>query len=412
MAVEALIRAGPALTAACDDVSEATGADAVDGVQPGYVGRPGSTAETASLLRAAAEHGLAVVARGAGTKLTWGTPPERVDLVLDLTRMDAVVDHAAGDLVAVAQAGCPIATLQESLASAGQRLAIDETRPGTTLGGGIATNSSGPRRMLNGTFRDLMIGTTVVRADGVIAKSGGRVVKNVAGYDLGKLMTGSFGTLGVVTEAVFRLHPLPAASNVLLAGARDAATLAEMVRAMVHSDVVPTAVEVDWSPAGGGIGVLLEGSAEGVAARTATAGDLLGRAGAAETHVADLPPPSWGRYPEGVLLKVTCALSAVQTVLTEASRLGVTVCGSAGAGVLYGGLPAQRPPDDVRAAVTALRAVCVGTGGSLVVLDAPAAIKSTVDIWGPVSALELMRSVKQQFDPQRRLSPGRFVGGI
>jgi len=405
MSVETV--AGPALASACDDVREAVDGDSVDGVPPGHVARPASTDETAGLLRTAAELDLAVVARGAGTKLTWGTPPERVDLVLDLSRMDAVLDHAAGDLVAVAQAGCPIDRLQETLAAAGQRLAIDGTLPGTTLGGGIATNSSGPRRMLNGTFRDLMIGTTVVRADGVIAKSGGRVVKNVAGYDLGKLMTGSFGTLGVVTEAVFRLHPLPTASQVLAVDVRDATTAAALVAAVVHSDVVPTAVEVDW-PAGV-VAVLLEGTEQGVESRTAATRTLLTGAGASTVDIAEQLPPWWGHHPEGVLLKLTCSLSAVGGLLQEAARQGVAVRGSAGAGVLYGGLPADA---EVAAAVTVLRAYCLAAGGSLVVLAAPADVRSTVDVWGPVPALELMRAVKGQFDPHRRLSPGRFVGGI
>ena len=408
MAVGAVLDAGSALTAACDDVREATVADAVDGVQPTYVARPGSTRETAEVLRASTENGLVVVARGAGTKLGWGSPPARVDLLVDLSRLDAVLDHAAGDLVAVAQAGCPIARLQNTLASAGQRLGIDETLPGTTLGGGIATNSSGPRRMLNGTFRDLMIGTTVVRADGVTAKSGGRVVKNVAGYDLGKLMIGSFGTLAVVTEAVFRLHPLPAASHVLCARGATVEAVAAMVRAAVHSAVVPTAIEVNWP--GGEVGLLLEGTVDGVAARTATARDLLAGAGAPDVRVSDQLPRWWGSYPaEAVLLKLSFALSAVEGLLREAARLGVALRGSAGAGVLYGGVPVDA---DIVGAVSALRSVCTRAGGSLVVLDAPAAVKSTVDTWGPVPALELMRAVKRQFDPQERLAPGRFVGGI
>lgn len=403
--------AGAALAGRCDDVREATADDAVDGVVPAYVVRPSSTEETAQAMGAAAALDLAVVARGAGTKLTWGSPPRRLDAVLDLSRLNAVVDHTAGDLVAVAQAGCPIRILQEALAPAGQRLAIDEARPGATLGGAIATNSSGPRRMLNGTFRDLMIGTTVVRADGAVAKSGGRVVKNVAGYDLGKLMTGSFGTLAVVTEAVFRLHPLPAASCFLTAPARDAERVARLVSAVVHSDLVPTAVEVEWTAGRGSVALLLEGSEDGVRTRAALARDLLVRAGAADVEAAPEPPDWWGRHPwaaGGLALKLTCALSGLRRLLSGARAHGVDVRGSAGSGVLYG----TGPVGQVSALVPALRKLCLGLGGSLVVLDAPPRVKAELDLWGPVPALGLMLAVKDQFDPRHRLAPGRFVGGI
>ena len=166
------------------------------------------------MLRVADGNDLAVVARGAGTTLGWGTPPERLDVVLDMTAVTGVVDHAAGDLVVVVQAGTPMAELQSVVAEAGQQLALDSPYPEATVGGTLAMSTSGPRRLLYGTARDLLIGMTFVRADGVVAKAGGRVVKNVAGYDFGKLLTGSYGTLGVITEAVFRLHPLPAARRV------------------------------------------------------------------------------------------------------------------------------------------------------------------------------------------------------
>src|SRR6185295_3143656 len=145
-------------------------------------------------------------APGARHQAHLGLPPTSADVLVDLSAMDQVLDHAAGDLIVEAQAGTRLADLQDVVGQAGQRLVGDATVPGASIGGSPSTHASGPQRMLAGTARDLLIGITVVRADGVVAKAGGRVVKNVAGYDLGKLMIGSFGTLAVVTEALFRLH--------------------------------------------------------------------------------------------------------------------------------------------------------------------------------------------------------------
>ncbi|MBA3524647.1 MAG: FAD-binding oxidoreductase [Geodermatophilaceae bacterium] len=395
-----------------DDVAPAGPGDHVGGVPAAVVVRPVSTEQTAQLLRVAAQLELTVVARGAGTRLGWGAPPRRVDLLVDLTRMSAVLDHAAGDLVVVAQAGCPVATLNEAVASAGQRLALDDAAPGSTLGGSVATNSSGPRRMRDGTLRDLMIGTTVVRADGVVAHSGGRVVKNVAGYDLGKLMTGSFGTLAVITEAVFRLHPLPAAARTVSVPV-SMQTLPAVLAALVHSDVAATAIEVDAAGGGLTVAVLIEGTDSGVRSRAGEARDLI-RAAGAEPSGDDEPPPWWGRQPwrDGdVALKLTCALSGVPGLIAEAQRRDCDVRGSAGTGVLYGRLVGTSA-DRVAETVRGLRESCLRRGGSLVVLDGPAALTAGLDRWGPVSALALMRAVKDQFDPEHRLAPGRFVGGI
>jgi glycolate oxidase FAD binding subunit len=175
----------------------------------GAVARPTSTAEVAEVMRDAAAQRLTVVVRGRGTKWSWGMPPVSADLVVDLSAMDRVLDHQAGDLIVEAEAGTRLADLQRTVGEEGQRLLLDEMVPGASVGGTLATNASGPRRLLGGTARDLLIGVTAVRADGVVAHAGGRVVKNVAGYDLGKLLVGSFGTLAVITEAVFRLHPVP-----------------------------------------------------------------------------------------------------------------------------------------------------------------------------------------------------------
>jgi glycolate oxidase FAD binding subunit len=409
-----------ALASACGDVSEATDADHVDGVRPGLVARPSSTPEVAEVMRAAAAHGLAVVARGRGTKLSWGRPPARADLVVDLSAMDRVLDHAAGDLIAETQAGTPLHRLQSTLREAGQRLAVDETVPGATVGGALATAASGPSRLAHGTMRDLLIGVTVVRADGVVAKAGGRVVKNVAGYDLGKLMIGSFGTLAVVTEAVFRLHPVPAQRRFVTVRVEDAAEAFRLSQAVVHSQVVPGALEVDLPTTGpGSLTVLLAGIPEGVLGRTRATVGLLGDGAV----VREETPDGWGEYPwsptaggdhRATAVKLTFALSGLADVLRAAGAapVPVHVRGSSGAGVVYAAIPAGTEPETIAATVGHLRATCVRHGGSTVVLDAPAAVKGAMDTWGPVSALALMRRVKDQFDPDHRLAPGRFVGGI
>src|SRR5437763_4649548 len=235
-----------ALAAACPSLTDGTAADAVAGVVPSFVASPSSTAEVSALLREAAAAGLAVVPRGAGTGLAWGAPPARCDLVVDLRSMDQVVEHEAGDLVARVQAGATIGQLAVAFGSAGQQLALDVPAE-ATVGGVVATGTAGPRRFRYGAPRDLLIGITVVRADGVVAHAGGKVVKNVAGYDLGKLFAGSQGTLGVITEAAFLLHPLPAAVAWVTAefGPAERAGAVTAAAAAAGSLPVPSAVALD-----------------------------------------------------------------------------------------------------------------------------------------------------------------------
>ncbi|WP_299952845.1 FAD-binding oxidoreductase [uncultured Modestobacter sp.] len=420
MTTVSLDAARTALSDACGEVTDATPADAVDGVPAALVARPGSTEETAAVLRAAAAQGLTVVPRGRGTKLTWGRPPESADVVLDLSRMNRVLDHAAGDLIVDTEAGALLSDVQQTVGSAGQRLALDEPVAGGTVGGMLATNASGPGRVAVGTARDLLIGVTVVRADGVIAKAGGRVVKNVAGYDLGKLVIGSFGTLVVVTRAVFRLHPVPAARRFVSVPFGTAEDASRLVQSVVHAQVVPAAVEVEWRVDGAGtVVVLLEGTAAGVEARAGTTRRLLG----AGAEAAETAPPGWGVLPwtdepGATGLKLTCALSGVAPVLAAVQRaaadagVALTVRGSGAAGVLYAALGGDASTEAVADVVARTRAVCTEHGGALVVLDGPPAVKAALDTWGPVPAIDLMRRVKEQFDPERRLAPGRFVGGI
>jgi glycolate oxidase FAD binding subunit len=401
------------------DLVDAGPDDAVDGVVPSSVASPTSTAEVAAVLRAAAEQDLAVVVRGAGTKLTWGAPPRRLDLVLDLFGMDRVIEHSAGDLIVHVEAGLQLAALQKVLAPSGQRLAIDPVTLGDnpgTVGGLVATNASGPLRLASGGARDLLIGVTFVRADGVVAKAGGKVVKNVAGYDIGKLLTGSFGTLGVITEVVFRLHPVLPAQRWITVPAADAATVGEVVQAVIHSQVVPSAVEVDRHPDGTAeVAVLIEGIVEGVDGRAGTLLDLLGSG-----TRGDAPPRWWGTAPWSagdVVLRLTTEIAGLPALLDglDAAGAGLSrraaVRGSAGVGLLHAALPGDDPAA-VSAAVDELRRRAHAWGGDVVVLDAPGPVKRAVDVWGPVRGLDLMRRVKDQFDPTSRLAPGRFVSGI
>ncbi|MCO5992429.1 FAD-binding oxidoreductase [Actinoallomurus rhizosphaericola] len=382
-----------ALAKACE-VRPGEDGDAVQGVTPSYVAEPGTVAEAAELMRAAAEHGLTVVPRGAGTKMHWGAPPDGCDLLVDTRRLHRIVEHAAGDLVVKTEAGLALDDLREALAGSRQQLALDPLPPGGTVGGVLATGTAGPRRLLYGSARDLLIGVTVVRADGVVAHAGGKVVKNVAGYDLGKLFTGSYGTLGLIVEAAFRLHPLPRAIAYVSATAADAGQALAMVQALLRSALVPAAIEVD-GPGPITVAALFEGVPDGVPPRAEAACALIGgRAG-------EEPPVWWGRLPEGEVLAEVRALPTALADLFGELGGAARIRGSAGRGVWHAALPADGA-DDV---LERLR-----RHGSAVVLAAPAGVR--LGRWGPVPALPLMRRVKDQFDPEHRLAPGRFVGGI
>ncbi len=412
-----------ALDSVCADVQVASREDFIDGTPVQIVARPDSTHELSNVMKAAAAHSLVVVGRGRGTKMTWGRPPATANVVIDLSRLDRVLDHAEGDLVVVAQAGTLLSDVNNAVACSGQRLAIDETVPGSSIGGTIATATSGPRRLSFGSVRDLLIGVTIVRADGVVAKAGGRVVKNVAGYDLCKLMTGSFGTMAMITEAIFRLHPLPAAQSYVTATVDGAEEAHRILQAVMNAQVVAGALEVDWPTEGArNLTVMLEGSTDGVKQRAATTVALID-AFAEETTTTQSPPHEFGAYPwpldasgddRATALKMTSTLSGVPRILETArkSRVPVQVKGSAGVGVLYGAIAPMADATEIAETVRSLRAACEQNGGSLVVLDAANRVKAQLDTWGTVPAIDLMRAVKHQFDPAGRLAPGRFVGGI
>ena len=405
-----------------EHLRDATERDAVCGVPPRWVAEADGTEQAAAAVRAAAEHGLTVVPRGAGTKTTWANPPSSADLVLDVSRANAVLEHAAGDLVVRAQAGTPISEVQRVVRAAGQQLAIDQPLPGATVGGVIATNTSGPGRHSFGGVRDLLIGITVVRADGTPTASGGKVVKNVAGYDLGKIYTGSFGTLGVITEAIFRLHPVAEDHRWLSLTASDTTTAAETVTAIRASQAMPTAIELDRTNPDGPITVCaqLEGRASVTETRARELADRVAQQTGATAETAATAPDWWGQHPfdpvRGIGLRLGTAPARLPALLegvqraAEHSGIPLALRGAAGWGVLHAAAPADTDPAALAELLTELRSsaeyavlVC-GPPPAHEVADPSAALDR--------GALTLMRRVKDQFDPEHRLAPGRFVGGI
>ncbi len=400
---------------------------AVDGIEPSWVVLPAAASETAQVLCLCAEHGLAVVPAGAGCRLGRGLPPERLDVVLSTSRMDRIIAHAAADLTITVEAGATLAAVNEALRSSGQWLPFDPPRPAeTTIGGLIAAQASGPSRQAFGTVRDRLLGLAAVLADGTPVKSGGRVVKNVAGYDLHKLLVGSLGTLAVIVEATFKLQPLPEATRIVCFGSDTPESLCGLAIALADSVLSPERLEIiagsDRQPR---LVAGFAGTREEVDDAVARAGSIAeGRAVEESSAPIDeaalaaaLEEVEWGREPS-VVLRAGLPRSSLgrflASALSESGRAAgaVVVHAHAGVGVARLRLEA-REREPVREVMSRLRSDARASGGYLVVESAPAAWKRDVDVWGPPPAgFDLMRGVKAAFDPLRLLSPGRFVGGL
>ncbi len=399
-------------------------ADAVDGVAPERVVEPGNAQELAQVLRCANGLGVAVVPRGGGTKLSWGNPPRRADLVLSTARLNRVLEHAWADMTATVEAGCSVAQFQKTLAEHGQRLALDPLWPErATIGGILATNDSGSLRVRFGALRDLIIGITLALPDGTLAKSGGKVVKNVAGYDLPKLATGSLGTLGVISEAVFRLYPLPRQTRSVSLAADSVETLNKLVLAIQDSRLVFTGLQLRaQSDATPQLDVRFEGTTAGIDSQES---QLISLASIAKQ--VESPADVWSareglwRGAEATLIARFSVLpsqlsAACQLFAPTAAALGITwrvVAQANGLGFVRLDALAEKSENAFPHAVSRVRGELEQLGGSLVVLHCPASTKPQLDVWGsPGDALPLMRRLKEELDPAGILNPGRFVGGI
>jgi glycolate oxidase FAD binding subunit len=407
----------------------------VDASLPTAVVYPQTEAELAAVVACAHRHQWRVLPCGHGSKLSWGGLVKPVDLVISTQRLNRILDHAVGDMTLTAEAGLQLSELQPVLAEHNQFLAVDPAYPHqATLGGIVSTAAAGALRQRYGGIRDMLIGISFVRYDGQLAKAGGRVVKNVAGYDLMKLMTGAYGTLGIISQLTFRLYPLPEASKtVLVSGNADVArTLAAELQ---QSPLTPVAADI-LSPTlakqlGHQEAYLLAARFQSILPGVNEQVDKLMAMVPLEAHTEVLVEAAeaqfWdlsnallygeGRHAGGpqaspvVVAKVGMRPAmAVETLEAITSMLSVPylarVHSGSGIGTLR--LAAAVTP----ATVMDLRRLCETAGGYLTVLEAPNALKQAIDVWGyQGSALALMASIKRQFDPQQCLSAGRYLNG-
>jgi glycolate oxidase FAD binding subunit len=407
------------------------------GMIPRFRAAPATVEDLAACLRAAAVEKLAVCPVGSGSKLGLGNRPSRYDLALETTGLAGILEYRPDDLVAVGLAGTRLADAQALFARHGQWLALDPPHAmSTTLGGTLATNASGPHRLRYGTAKDLVLGMQVAYADGTLARSGAKVVKSVAGYDIHKMHVGALGTLGVILEVALRLHPLPAEQRVLACRAAAdgsawpamAATVQDLLRLPLglggleavngaavrrlnmdlpdanlllvlcegHPRVVSRQI-AEVRRAAGAAGLLLEDVAAGDRAREL-------RTGLAEVRAPQSNHES--------VFKLTVPLGDTLAALAEleAALPGAALAAHAGSGVIHA--MCAVPPVELPALVTALRARALARHGHLIVQHRPEQTEAGLDVWGPVSAPRLMRGLKQALDPGAVLNPGRFVEGL
>jgi glycolate oxidase FAD binding subunit len=342
--------------------------------------------EVAAALRESS--GVRVVS--GGTKLGWGRPIEAPEL--SLSELDAIVEHNEGDLTAILQAGVPLAAAQAKFASAGQMLALDPPDDGCTIGGVLATGDSGPLRHRYGGARDLVLGVQVALPDGSLARAGSKVIKNVAGYDLAKLMTGAFGTLGVVTEVSVRLHPAARDSLTVVVRRDDPHALVTAASELTHRPLEAERLDLRWEDDSGAVLVQLTGPS----ARE--------RAGSIDGEVVEDDDDLWAAQRAAqrgpVVLRVSTTQQGLADVVAAAKGHGALCVARAALGLAW--LRFESADAEL---VTKLRARL----GTCVVLDAPADLRRAVDPWGPLTAEPLMRRVKARFDPYDTLNPGLLL---
>jgi glycolate oxidase FAD binding subunit len=388
--------------------------------QPSCVIYPHSQAELAAVITTANSHKWRVLSCGSGSKINWGGLAKNIDIIVSTERINQLIEHAVGDLTVTVEAGMKFAQLQEILAKSGQTLALDPAAPElATIGGIVATADTGSLRQRYGGVRDQLLGITFIRADGEIAKAGGRVVKNVAGYDLMKLFTGAYGTLGIISQVTFRVYPIPESSGtVILTGKPEA--ISQAARTLHGSELTPTQADLLSNKLltnldlGTGIGLIarfqsISESVQEQSKRLLLIGEKLGLQGV--IYLGNQEIDLWQQLPKQIYdhlteSTITCKIGVLPTAAVE-------ILNYMEVGLIHisSGLGLVRLEKEEQ--ILPLRSLCQANSGFLSVLSAPVEFKKRFDVWGyNGNALAVMRGIKEQFDGNFILSPGRFVGGI
>ena len=396
---------------------------------------PGSVDEVAAVVRAAGAAGAAVVPWGGGTAVSVGEPPSRAGIVVGLRRLSRLLEHEPGDLTATVEAGLTLAALQSTLRARGQWLSLDPPDPErATVGGIVAANASGARRQLYGTVRDLLIGVTVITAEGTVVRGGGKVVKNVAGYDLPKLFVGSRGSLGIIVDATFKLRPVPEDERLVAARFDRLKDCGAAARSVLASDLIPNTLDILDHAAAAALGLVgepalvvgFDGLGEQVDWQVAELSALVASLGGGE--VTRLPPAAWSRLATAAHDAIASSaavmsLSVLPALVVDAMEQGAQAArqrgltsawaAHAGVGVVTGALQAGVESAAAAAVLTEWRTIARRGGGHASLTWAPLALKSQVPVWddaGPAG--RIMQRIKAQLDPGNVLNPGRFVTGI
>ena len=419
----------------------------VDEVSPEAAVFPANVEAISEVLSYAAEEGKAVIPWGGGTQMVLGNTPRGVDLVLGLGRFNHILFHEPADLVASVEAGIALETLQEELARKGQFLPLEAPLPSrATMGGILASNASGPSRLAYGTPRDWLIGIRVVHSDGTVTKSGGRVVKNVTGYDLNKLYVGSLGTLGVIVEATFKIAPLPSDKMTLIATYPSLSSAVDSAQALFRQRFTPHALQVvdrEIMNRVPGLGtresskaavlVLLVGRRAAVKRKADDSARMMesGSTGAVESLSQKEGDGLWQAITDlgwteestpHLMAKVSILPSQMGEFLasggsSDGSPFGRGVVADVGSGLVHLLWWAEDGTSGVgefvENAIGRLWEEIRRYTGHVVVERCPPAVKSKIDVWGDsIEGMAIMRRIKQELDPAGVLNPGRFAGRI
>ncbi len=385
---------------------------------------PGTSEELGRVMALANKHGWQVLPTGQGSKLSWGGLATGIDLIVGTARLNRVVEHAVGDFTVTVEPGLKVADLQRQLLEKGQFLAVDPAfEEVATVGGLVATADTGSLRQRYGGLRDMLIGVQFVRYDGAIAKAGGRVVKNVAGYDLMKLLTGAYGSLGILSELTFRLYPVQACSRTVVLSGGGLAIEAAAAEVRL-SGLTPVALDVlsgSLTERSRSLVARFQGIEAGVDEQTERLRKIGTTHGMTFEQLDGADDEAFWRRsaqmirPDTVLCKVGLRPSGIPWLIELADKVvpgaQVRLYGSSGLGWIQ--FDDDKSADSIVRGLEELRSHCQKNAGFLTLLQAPKAVKQRIDVWGySGNALGMMSDIKQKFDPQNILSPGRFVGGL